>query len=649
MRNTVPPVAASTEPPAPPVSGEIETLGRLNKYLYEEFAGYEGERRLKSILHKILPMALYRTWEVLVERQAPGNDCFLSIASISETAERVERTIRLNIHEFEARKLLVLRPEQKLLRQPDQSLKLKLVIVKDFSGLYALAHEYLLWTQSDCYIEPERDFAEAIRSQDALKRKLIRFNNYRRIMENKVPGPKPVEREEHRWYTEYIPESDSQELGTAGGTATPSHEAIRAGSAEEDKSPTMGNLSLQEDLKKDLKKDSEERITPSNHKDTLYRDLFGSENASEGRGCGYTKNPNEQTHDEQGQRDAYSPTTQTNPTNPSLVASELAGAKQADGKEQADLDERAQAFVERAMATYQGCVGKTAGRGNQRTEVLVKPNRLVSAFVREISSLFCDRNVQGSLTRVLRAVENTSLSQKDMLACLVKAYLIAFATKTVQPQHQHPDGDNKMPLFCSMFVKFVNGLITGTFQYTDEHLVRDIIEDERLKLFVTEYHLEDTVLNASVGDEGQGEKVEDQSAPEEETSSNLDAVQGTSLEQSPVPEQVIQAEAEEPQQNWIPIVDPEDGWPTWSSADHWADLLREHYPYGINDYHYDVLPVCYDSEPTGKWAFVFYTHREEQHHWALYVNSDQVKRHLLSAEKVWVAYDGVVGWNGEAD
>src|SRR5205807_3369446 len=110
----------------------------------------------------------YRTWEIFADHQAPGNDCFLSIGSVAEISERVERTIRLNLHELQARKLLVLRAEHKLLRQTDGSSKQKFVVIKDFAGLYALAHEYYFWTQSQGYIEPARDFVEVIGKDECL-------------------------------------------------------------------------------------------------------------------------------------------------------------------------------------------------------------------------------------------------------------------------------------------------------------------------------------------------------------------------------------------------------------------------------------------------------------------------------------------------
>src|ERR1019366_6303685 len=174
-----------------------------NKYHFDEFAGFEGERRLKSVLRKILPIALYRTWEIFDLAQAPGNDCYLGLVKASEAAERVQKTIRQDLLEFEARTLLVIRPQEKLLRRPDGTYQRRRVIVKDFSGLYRLAHEYYCWTQSEDYIEPDRDFVDLIRLDEYLVKKLRRFNNYRRILQNQIPGPKAQEREEHRWFTEF--------------------------------------------------------------------------------------------------------------------------------------------------------------------------------------------------------------------------------------------------------------------------------------------------------------------------------------------------------------------------------------------------------------------------------------------------------------
>jgi hypothetical protein len=614
-----------------------ETEGQTsipNKFIYPEFAGWKGERLLDSILRKILPLALHRTWEILVDRQAQGNDCFLSIAKIAEVAERGERTIRLNIHELEARKLLVLRPEQKLFREADGSCKLKFVVVKDFSGLYDLALEYLRWTESDAYIPPEREFAKVIQSNEALTRKLIRFNNYRRVIENSAPGPKPLPREEHRRFTEYDPKLDEQGAGVSGGTCTLQH----VKDVVEQSTSADRKQYLQDFLQDDLKKDSKKRVKTSNQKNSPYGDSFDSEGPQKAGGCGYTKDPTVQRTETGTEEDShYEHTkTKTNPTTPLSLSSEENRA----GTEQSARRERAEAFVQRAMAAYAATQGESGQHGQRVSKV--KPNALVSSFTRMVSPLFRDQNLKGSLTRALRTVEQRSLSQRDILACLVKAYIVTLETKQVRQKYRRPDGDIKMPLFCTMFDRFVHDCAAGSVRFTNEHLARDIAADDRLVLFLVEHDLERLLLDggatSDVKEELEGEEEQD-AAWQMESFSEEDALPPARAEDA----QSVSASAEQAAQDCLPVAHPDEGWSSWSEADRWGDQLREHYPYGRNDYGYDVLPVCYDGEPTGKWAFIFYKHRGKQHCWATYVSSDQVKCHLNSDETEWVAYDGVIG------
>src|SRR5437899_7218129 len=65
------------------------------------------------------------------------------------------------------------------------------VVVKDFASLYGLAYEYHLWTQSPEYIPPEREYADLIVADPQLYQKLIRFDNYRRMLCCEKPGRKP--------------------------------------------------------------------------------------------------------------------------------------------------------------------------------------------------------------------------------------------------------------------------------------------------------------------------------------------------------------------------------------------------------------------------------------------------------------------------
>ena len=112
-------VVEATPNDSPGQRSEQEGEQHPNKYLHAEFAGYEGERRLKAILHKILSLALYRTWEILAEHQAPGNDCFLGVRSLAQITQRCDRTIRLNLHELQARGLLSMRANHKEFREDD--------------------------------------------------------------------------------------------------------------------------------------------------------------------------------------------------------------------------------------------------------------------------------------------------------------------------------------------------------------------------------------------------------------------------------------------------------------------------------------------------------------------------------------------------
>src|SRR5216684_7204820 len=74
------------------LEGITDTSDVCNKYWYPEFAGWHGERDLKKLLRQTLPMALYRTWEIFVDHQALGSDCYLGITRLAEIAGRATRT-----------------------------------------------------------------------------------------------------------------------------------------------------------------------------------------------------------------------------------------------------------------------------------------------------------------------------------------------------------------------------------------------------------------------------------------------------------------------------------------------------------------------------------------------------------------------------
>ena len=172
-------------------SQEQDQTARPNKYLYPPFAGYSGERYLDSILMQILPSALWRTWKYAVDFQAPGNPCYVGAARISQRVKPGVRKIEMDLHELEARGLMRRYAARQPVLREDGTVRNEAVVVKDFSALYALAYEYHLWTQSPEYIPPEREYVDLICADHQLYHKLIRFDNYRRLLVCAKPGRKP--------------------------------------------------------------------------------------------------------------------------------------------------------------------------------------------------------------------------------------------------------------------------------------------------------------------------------------------------------------------------------------------------------------------------------------------------------------------------
>jgi hypothetical protein len=163
------------------------------KYKWPEFAGFAGERYLKTILRKVLCLRLYRSWEIIaVENQAPGNEAYLGNARLSRDAGRSWSTAQKDIESFRTRKLAEVRVDLQLVRLPNGQLAPKPVVVKDFAALYDLAHEYHEWSQSDAYVAPDRQMFDLMKQDpqfDGLLDYLKRFDIYRRLICNGKPGP----------------------------------------------------------------------------------------------------------------------------------------------------------------------------------------------------------------------------------------------------------------------------------------------------------------------------------------------------------------------------------------------------------------------------------------------------------------------------
>ena len=149
---------------------------------YPEFRAPGGSRYLKKLLRQILPMALYRTWEIFTDHQARGNDCFLNVVQLAALAGRSLRTIQKNIASLQAKHLLVERVERKSLRNAEGRMVSRFVVVKDFTALYALAHDYHEWLTSEGMIPPQRICLSLLVQDAALMAKLRRFENYRRLL-----------------------------------------------------------------------------------------------------------------------------------------------------------------------------------------------------------------------------------------------------------------------------------------------------------------------------------------------------------------------------------------------------------------------------------------------------------------------------------
>ena len=64
----------------------------LSPYIYPEFTCSGGQRYLKKLLRQILPMALYRTWEIFADYQKRGNECYLGISQLAMLAGRSHGT-----------------------------------------------------------------------------------------------------------------------------------------------------------------------------------------------------------------------------------------------------------------------------------------------------------------------------------------------------------------------------------------------------------------------------------------------------------------------------------------------------------------------------------------------------------------------------
>jgi hypothetical protein len=404
------------------------TAGDLQKYRYPEFAGWSGERYLKKLLRQILPMSLYRTWEIFVDHQAQGNDCYLGVTHLAEIAGRATRTMEKNLASLCAKRLLVERAERKLFRSAEGKTQSRVVIVKDFGGLYALAHDYHEWLHGLTYIAPDREMMVLVEQDPPLVARVRRFENYRRLLYTRLPGPAVKQREEDRWFTEYQPAPSCD--------VPPTYLGKEVEPSKRDRIPST--LSAK-DLTTDLATSSLKRKSESATMNWLGRDSVDSMDLS--LTCSFgEREPSNFEHDEEHLSEAEHDTHRPDHS----IAEE-------------------------------------------ETTILTGPD-LAASFLSVIVGPFRDRNPKGSQTRLRALLREAHLAQPaEALQCLVRAYIVARDTHTIRPAHCSPTGQvNRMPLFFAMVQQFL-GEQGRAWDDPWQHLEEEIIADPCLARWWNEH------------------------------------------------------------------------------------------------------------------------------------------------------------------
>lgn len=415
------------------LEGITDTPDVFNKYWYPEFAGWHGERYLKKLLRQILPMALYRTWEIFTDHQAQGGDCYLGVTRLAEIAGRATRTMEKNLASLCAKQLLIERAERKVFRrEEDGILQSRVVVVKDFRGLYALAHEYHEWTLADAYLAPDREVLSLLGQEPHLITKLRRFENYRRLLYTRQPGPTVLPREKDRWFTEYQPEATF---------SLSAREATQALSEKKDAIPAK--LSAKQ-LPKDLAEGSLKRRERKATLTILERDSVDSagsssllkkeENSAEGEFL-----PQSQQTDEIEEQPAEV-----------LDVSTRTGS--------VPLDE--------SPELHTGKPSTSALRDVQAESGL----QLADSFLAAIAGPFGDQSPKGTRTRIRACFQETHVTDPaEILMCLIRAYVVARDTHTIRAEHCHTETGrvNRMPLFCAMVPRLVEASRRGSWWESD--------------------------------------------------------------------------------------------------------------------------------------------------------------------------------------
>jgi hypothetical protein len=468
--------------------GTTEEASSLpNKYCYPEFAGWNGERYLKKLLRQILPMALYRTWEIFADHQAIGNECYLGVTHLAEIAGRTTRTMEKNLASLCAKQLMVERAERKAFRSSTGVVKSKVVIIKDFAGLYDLAHEYHEWLNTDEYIAADREMLLFMERSPSLVAKLRRFDNYRKVLYTRLPGPLSQVREEDRWFTEYQTE---QYFTTA--------EYVQVKEAKQSQRDAIPAKDPAKHLANDVAKGSAKRITKSNTRNRPEGDSFDSASSSSSKKS--LKNEKSGKTSDGQQRTPHialaEPMREGQEENAPMVSLIPFPSVQCDQLQLHDCEQEsagASGEVTRAGQVSAGTRVGQAIRSRAVSENQAVPSHLLaSSFAREIAAPFGDLSPKGTHTRVISILKDAHLDQPaDVLLCLIQAYVVARDTRAIRPEHCCPETGqaNRMPLFCAMFQRFVNACAQGNWwdAPTWQQVEEEMAADDRLALWWSEH------------------------------------------------------------------------------------------------------------------------------------------------------------------
>ena len=449
-----------------------------NKYFYPEFAGLRGERYVRKLLRQILSLALYRTWEILAEQQARDQPCYLGLTHLANLAQRTPRTLQKNLATLLARHLMIERAERRVFRSADGTMTCRAVVVKDFSPLYSLAHEYHEWLSDERYVPAERSLIDLLRQDQHLLAKVRRFENYRRVLFHHRPGPPARLREDDRWFTDFpfegtpvlaAKEVDSQK---AGRPVNPQQVKDMAENVEE--------ISSQRINESERRKEKGESFDSAFSLFQLPEQL-GEEHMTEAKSRGRVRSEqliSPTVFDTQPPWNNLQKTQQ-------LLREEKLFPRRLPYRE--EIKQHPEIHRDREVRNLSPFPPASM---TDEPPAPFPDVPLVRSFVQEIAPAFGDRNTRGSITRVLRLLTEQGLREAEALCCLVRAYTIARDTSTIRPQHcDYATGrTNRMPLFCALFERFARTYRQGVHrEYSWQNMKEDLAVDDRLARWWSEH------------------------------------------------------------------------------------------------------------------------------------------------------------------